>query len=177
MKRTNTTTRWAVGTLAVVAIALSVDSVQRTRDEYDGARAAPRVIRRQLDAFNRGDYPAAYACAAPEIQAQFPLPDFRRMVEDGYPQIARSRSAVIGPPEVRGRQVSIPVTVTGRDGVTVQVVYLMRHEPEGWRVAGVAGQSPPGPRPDPGKPGPGEKDREAQETVRAPLMGSRMHVG
>src|SRR5215210_5453928 len=88
----SSSTRWAIGTLAVVAIAISLDSLRRTRDDFDGARAAPRVVRRQLDAFNRDDYRAAYRVAAPEIQAQFPLAEFRRMVESGYPQIARSRS-------------------------------------------------------------------------------------
>src|SRR4051812_48946911 len=54
----SSSTRWAIGTLAVVAIAISLDTLRRTRDDFDGARAAPRVVRRQLDAFNRGDYRA-----------------------------------------------------------------------------------------------------------------------
>jgi hypothetical protein len=177
MRRMNTGTRWAVGTLALVAIALSVDSVQRTRDEFDGAGAAPKVIRRQLDAFNRGDYRAAYQCAAPEIQEQFPLADFRRMVENGYPQIARSRSATFGEPEVRGRRVNVPVTVTGQDGVTVEVTYIMRHEPEGWRVAGVVGQQPAGPPPVRKRPKPTGKDQKPQEMVRGLSPERRTDAG
>jgi hypothetical protein len=140
--------RTAVGTAAVVAIALSLVSLQRTRDEYDAERATRAAIRGQLDAFNRKDYRAAYRFAAPEIQERFPLPEFRRMVERGYPQIVRSRSASFGRPQVHGDTVAVPVTVTGQDGVTVRVTYLMRHERDGWRVAGVDGEGPPG-RPAP----------------------------
>src|SRR5262245_60682149 len=89
-------TRTAIGTAAVVAIALSVVSMRRTWDEYDAERATRAAIRGQLDAFNRNDYRAAYRFAAPEIQERFPLPEFRRMVMRGYPQIARSRSAAFG---------------------------------------------------------------------------------
>jgi hypothetical protein len=177
MRQMSTGTRWATGTLAVVAIALSVDSLVRTRDEFDGGAAAPKVIRRQLDAFNRGDYRAAYQCAAPEIQEQFSLPDFRRMVEAGYPQIAHSRSATFGRAEARGHQVSIPVTVTGKDGVTVEVVYIMRHESGGWRVAGVVGDRPPGPPPGRKQRAPAGKDRGRQETVQNPSTGNQASDG
>jgi Domain of unknown function (DUF4864) len=143
--------RTAIGTAAVVAIALSFVSLRRTWDEYDAERATRAAIRGQLDAFNRNDYRAAYRFAAPEIQERFPLPEFRRMVARGYPQIAQSRSASFGRPQIHGDTVAVPVTVTGKDGVTVHVTYLMRHERGGWRVAGVDGGSPPG------RPGPEEK--------------------
>jgi Domain of unknown function (DUF4864) len=140
--------RTAIGTAAVVAIALSFVSLRRTWDEFDAERATRAAIRGQLDAFNRKDYRAAYRFAAPEIQEQFPLPEFRRMVERGYPQIARSRSASFGRPVAHGDAVAVPVTVTGQDGVTVHVTYMMRHERGGWRVAGVDGGHPSG-RPAP----------------------------
>src|SRR5260370_31522533 len=143
MKR-GTELRWAAGTLAVVAIALSVDSLRRTRDDFDAMRAPVKAIRGQLSAFNRSDYRAAYQFAAPEIQAQFPLPAFQAMVERGYPQIAHSHSAAFGSPAIRGDDVAVPVTITGQDGVTVHVGYLMRHERNGWRVGGVEGGALPG---------------------------------
>jgi Domain of unknown function (DUF4864) len=151
--------RTAIGTAAVVAIALSWVSLRRTWDEFDAERATRAAIRGQLDAFNRSDYRAAYRFAAPEIQEQFPLPEFRRMVERGYPQIARSRSASFGRPAVHGDTVAVPVTVTGQDGVTVHVTYLMRHEPGGWRVAGVDDGRPTG------RPGPSQEKPEGD--VRA----------
>jgi uncharacterized protein DUF4864 len=163
MKR-GTQFRWAVGTLAVVAIALSVDSLRRTRDDFDAMRAPVKAIRGQLSAVNRSDYRAAYRFAAPEIQAQFPLPAFQAMVERGYPQIAHSRSAAFGSPDVRGDTVAVPVTITGRDGVTVHVVYLMRHEQNGWRVAGVEGGALPGGPTPPAKRSPVDDSRKMQQT-------------
>src|SRR6266542_7105622 len=160
----SSSTRWAIGTLAVVAIAVSLDSLRRTRDDFDGARAAQRVVRRQLDAFNRGDYRAAYRFAAPEIQAQFPLPEFRRMVESGYPQIARSRSASFSPAQVHGDQAEVPVAVTGQDGVTVRVLYMLRHDPHGWRVSGVSSEHPIGGGTPP-KPAAPARAREAAESA------------
>jgi hypothetical protein len=134
---------------AILAIGWSVGSLRRSWDEVDAARATRVVIRRQLDAFNRNDYRAAYEFAAPEIQERFPLPDFRKMVRDGYPQIARSRSAEFGTPEVHGSEAAVPLTVTGKDGVTVRVIYHMRRERGRWRVAGVEDgrprRTPPGP--------------------------------
>ena len=163
MKR-GTQLRWAAGTLAVVAIALSVDSLRRTRDDFDAMRAPVMAIRGQLSAFSRSDYRAAYRFAAPEIQARFPLPAFQAMVERGYPQIAHSHSAAFGSPDIRGDVVAVPVTITGRDGVTVHVVYLMRHERNGWRVAGVEGGNRPGGPAPPAKRSPVDDSRKMQQT-------------
>jgi hypothetical protein len=128
--------RAAIGT-AAVAIALSVDSLRRSRDDVDATQTTRAVIQGQLDAFNRGDYRAAYRFAAPEIQAQFPLPEFRRMVREGYAPIARSRSASFGPPEVHGDTALVPVTITGQDGASTRYVYSLRRERTGWRITGV----------------------------------------
>jgi hypothetical protein len=142
--------RAAVGTAAALAIALSIASIRRQGEEADAARGAREVIRQQLDAFNRNDFSAAYRHAAPEIREQFPLPQFRRMVTEGYPQIARSRAAEFGEPRFRGDVVAVPVEVTGEDGVTTQALYLMRRVKDRWRVAGVEagppGASPPLPQ-------------------------------
>jgi hypothetical protein len=129
--------RWAVGTLAVVTIALSIDSIRRTRTEFDAMHAPLVVIRHQLAAFSHNDYPTAYRCAAPEIQAQFPLSQFRRMVEQGYPQIAHARSASLGTPAIHGDTVIVPVSVTSAEGGAAFCLYAMRHYESGWRVAGV----------------------------------------
>jgi Domain of unknown function (DUF4864) len=131
--------RWAVGTLAAVAMALSIDSVWRTRGDLDAVHSPQKVIRRQLDAFNRDDYGTAYRFAAPEIQAQFSLPQFQQMVQQGYPQVAHSRSAEFGPPEREQDTVVVPLTVTGRNGVIGHYLYVMRREKGEWRVAGVEG--------------------------------------
>lgn len=135
--RHSSSTRWAVGTLAVVAIALTVDSIRRTRADYDAARAPQIAVRGQLEAFKRGDYRAAYRYAAPEIQQLFPIADFRRMVEQGFHELAHWKQLSLGAPDLHGSQVAVPVTVTPDAGVPAHFVYLLRHDPGGWRVAGV----------------------------------------
>src|SRR5689334_21250493 len=135
--RHTSSTRWAVGTLAVVAIALSVDSLRRTRADFDATRAPQIVVRGQLAALKRGDYRAAYRYAAPEIQEMYPIADFRRMVEGGYHELTHWKQLSLGPPDVHGNQVAVPVTVTPDDGALAHFVYIVRHEPGGWRVAGV----------------------------------------
>lgn len=141
--------RWAAGTLAIVAIALAVDSLRRPHDGFDGQRAPQRVIRRQLDAFNRDDYRAAYRFASSGMREQFPLRAFRRMVEDGYPQIAHSQQASLGPSLGKGGAVVVPVKLTGKDGVLMHYLYFMQHEEGGWHVAGVEGDHRSGTGPAP----------------------------
>jgi hypothetical protein len=136
--------RMAIGTLAVVAIALSVDSVRRTRHELATARTATRAIRSQLDAFNRNDYGEAFHFASPELREHFTLPEFRQMVERGFPRIAHSRKAVFDAAVVRGDMAMVPVTVTGQDGLETRYVYEMHREGSGWRVAGVGEPEGPG---------------------------------
>lgn len=50
------------------------------------------TITRQLNAMNRGDEAAAFAIASPMIQGMFlDAPTFMRMVQQGFPQVYRSR--------------------------------------------------------------------------------------
>jgi hypothetical protein len=129
--------RWVVGTLAIVAIALSVDSLRRTQRDFDAARAPQLAIRGQLTAFKRSDFPAAYRFAAPAIQEMYPLADFCRMVEDGFPELTHWRQLSLGASDVHGDTVAVPIAVSPERGASVHFVYWMRHEPGGWRVAGV----------------------------------------
>lgn len=51
------------------------------------------TITRQLEAMRAGDIDAAFARAAPSIQAMFQSPqNFMRMVQQGFPQIMQSRA-------------------------------------------------------------------------------------
>ena len=140
--RRSSSARWAIGTLAIVAIALSLDSIRRTERDYDATRGPRLAIRGQLSAFQRGDYGAAYRFAASEIRQQLPLSDFRRMVEAGYPELARWSRLSLGPSQRRGDTVGVPVSVTGKAGTLTHFVYWMQHEAGGWRVAGVERDHP-----------------------------------
>ena len=67
----------------------------------------------------------------------YPLPDFRRIVEEGFPELAQWRQLSLGASSVHGDTVTVPVVVTPKQGAPAHFVYWMRHEATGWRVAGV----------------------------------------
>jgi Domain of unknown function (DUF4864) len=96
-----------------------------------------RIINSQLSAFRKGDYAGAYAFADSALQAQVSPAVFERMVKSGYPAIARSRSASFGVSLDNGAEAIVTVGVMSQSGHLLQYHYLMRHEPNGWRISGV----------------------------------------
>ena len=104
-------------------------------------RAVDRVVGRQLAAFAAGDVKAAYALASESFRAEVDLQSFVAIIESGYPEVADSSSYVIA--ECRQPEAGVAlalVSVTGRSGRTVDMVYRLVRQPVGWRVDGA---SPP----------------------------------
>jgi hypothetical protein len=105
------------------------------------AEAAGRVVMQQLDAFRRDDFEAAFAFASAEIHDLFDRPRFEAMVRGGYPEIARSVSALIGR-ATRGPngRLYLAVRVRGANGQSIEAVYEMLLENGQWRINGVVTQ-------------------------------------
>jgi len=102
------------------------------------AEAAGRIVMQQLDAFRRDDFDTAFGFASAEIHELFDRPRFEAMVRTGYPEIARSVSAVIdGSEHGPGGRLYLLVRVRGANGQTVQAVYEMLLEDGQWRINGV----------------------------------------
>jgi len=76
---------------------LTASAVAPTHGQPE-VQEAMDTVERQLEAFRRDDYAAAYTHASAEIQAFFDLPAFERMVRTGYPEIARSARASLVEP-------------------------------------------------------------------------------
>jgi hypothetical protein len=109
------------------------------------AKAAAEPIMRQLEAFRRDDYAAAYAFASEEIQGMFDRGAFERMVKGGYPEIARSAFALVAESRVApDGHAYLRVKVRGANGNSIEAVYDMVWEGGRWRINGVVA------RPDPG---------------------------
>ena len=103
-----------------------------------GNRAAAEPIMKQLDAFKRDDYDAAYGFASAEIRQMFDRRAFERMVKTGYPEIARSSFALVGETEERADgHVLVKVKIRGANGNGIEALYEMVKEPDGWRINGV----------------------------------------
>lgn len=101
-------------------------------------QAIREVIEEQLSAFQRDDAEAAFAQAAPNIQAMFQTPEvFMRMVRGGYQAVYRPRQVefrdiidIDGAPTQR-------VFVIGPDGVPVIALYPMQKQTDGtWKIGG-----------------------------------------
>lgn len=100
--------------------------------------AAGRVVLQQLEAFRRDDYDAAFRFASAEIHELFDRARFEAMVRGGYPEIARSHSAVIdGSERGPGGRLYLFVRVRGVNGRGVEAVYEMVREDGNWRINGV----------------------------------------
>jgi ketosteroid isomerase-like protein len=95
------------------------------------------AVRGQLEAFRKGDFAAAYQFAAPNIQAQFPLPEFETMVRRGYPVIARNVDAIFGLTLEDGSRAAVTVRVIGPGQLTVAFRYMLEFIEGRWRIVGV----------------------------------------
>lgn len=95
------------------------------------------VVESQFTAFRDGDYARAYSFAAPEIQQQYDVAAFERMVKDGYPVIAYWRAVSFGEVEDNGHEAVAVISVQGRGGRTRFFRYLFIREANEWRIKGV----------------------------------------
>lgn len=123
--------------LAALAAALVVAGTAAAQSR-PVAHPAVETVMRQLDAFRQGDYDTAYSFASRTIHELFDRAGFERMVSGGYPEIARSLSAVVQRAEdAPNGHVYLFVTVYGANGKSVEAIYEMVHEDDRWKINGV----------------------------------------
>lgn len=126
----------AVG--AVVIAATLAAPAQAQEDEAALVRAATEPVMRQLEAFRQGDFDTAYTFAAAKVRELFDRAAFEQMVRGGYPEIARSVSAVVAEARVvTDTTVYLRLRIGGANGQAVEAVYEMVREERGWRINGV----------------------------------------
>lgn len=107
-------------------------------DPVEGSR---HVIEQQIEAFLKDDAAAAYAFAAPAIQARYPDKEsFFAMVKKSYQPVyhpgnyAFGRSKTIGD----GGMILHEVLIEGQDGKDWKAVYQLLRQPDGsYRIGGV----------------------------------------
>jgi hypothetical protein len=127
-------TRWRLG-LVVMLLARAASAAAQADPD---AEAAGRIVMQQLDAFRRDDFDTAFGFASAEIHELFDRPRFEAMVRTGYPEIARSVSAIIdGSERGPGGRLYLLVRVRGANGQGLQAVYEMVLEHGHWRINGV----------------------------------------
>jgi|GEM_PF-158888 len=127
-----------VGLLALLALVLSV--LPGHAEKPAGIASARSVIERQIEAFRADDGPAAYAHAAPTVQALFPSPAaFMQMVRRGYAPVYRPTHYRFEPARIETPDRLVqPVRIEWRGGPPVIAVYLMGRQAGGdWKIEGV----------------------------------------
>ncbi len=123
--------------LAVVLAALFGASIAAAQ-QSDVAKVAAESIMKQLEAFRRDDYDAAYVFASADVKQLFDRRAFERMVKDGYPEIARSTSAAVARAEVApDGDVYVHLRIRGANGSGIEALYQMVRERDGWKINSV----------------------------------------
>jgi len=124
---------------AFVWAALVAVPAQGARAQSVPDPAITQVIETQLRAFALGDRQAAYAQAAPTIQAMFPNAGiFMEMVKRGYsPLIAPKATDFLAPEPAPGGRVEQRMALVDADGRSWIAVYTMERQDDGaWKIAG-----------------------------------------
>ncbi len=124
--------------LVLTALLLALGPVAATPQSDADVKDAGSIVLQQLEAFRRDDFETAFGFASAEIHQLFDRARFEQMVRAGYPEIARSASAVIdGVERADGRRLYLFVRVRGTNGRVVEAVYEMVLENGRWRINGV----------------------------------------
>ena len=130
--------------LVAVVFALTLDVAAARAQPAPDVRAASEPALRQLEAFNRNDYDAAYAFASSEIRQLFDRAAFERMVKGGYPEIAASARVRIAEHRVAPNgHVFLLLKILGANGRHIEAVYEMVLESDVWKINGVVAQPDP----------------------------------
>ena len=123
--------------LAVIA-AILAGATAASAQPAEVAKAAAEPVMKQLEAFRRDDYDAAYVFASGEIKQMFDRLAFERMVKEGYPEIARSTSAAVSRTEMGpDGDVFVQLKIRGANGTGIEALYQMVPERDGWKINSV----------------------------------------
>ncbi len=136
----------ATGLLTLPLAAGAQAAAAKVRAAKPAERAsAIASVQSQLKAFDRDDYKSAVTYQSAGLRRSFGSPaQFRAMITQAYPQFAHSKSITFGPAQCdpAGVHLTLPATVTGKDGVTVHALYLLVREGKMYHVEGVGGGMP-----------------------------------
>jgi hypothetical protein len=102
------------------------------------AKAAAVPVVKQLEAFRRNDFDAAFTFASGMIQGRFDRRNFEVMVRSGYPEIAQSTFAAVTKTELETPGLAyVTVKIRGANGQSIEALYEMVWEDD-WKINGVA---------------------------------------
>lgn len=123
---------------ALLTLAFLLPPPASAQDRIDATR---QIIERQIEAFLKDDAAAAYAFAAPGIQARYPDKDsFFAMVKKSYQPVYKPGNYAFGRSKTvdDGAMILHELLIEGRDGKDWKAVYQLLRQPDGsYRIGGV----------------------------------------
>ena len=123
---------------ALFTLAFLLPPPALAQDRIDATR---QIIERQIEAFLKDDAEAAYAFAAPGIQARYPDKDsFFAMVKKSYQPVYKPGNYAFGRSKTvdDGAMILHELLIEGRDGKDWKAVYQLLRQPDGsYRIGGV----------------------------------------
>ena len=114
--------------ILLVALLIGVSAPTRAADDV---AAAQKVIRSQLEAFDRDDAAAAYSPAAPALQEVFPQDVFMAMVRGSYAPVYRHKSFEFGEARIADGKIAQRVRIVDAEGVPWEALYTLELQPDG----------------------------------------------
>jgi hypothetical protein len=129
-------TRW-LPLVASIAVTCHGWAEEMKPSEPKVKEALQSIVQKQLAAFRKNDFAAAYVFADDGIKTQFPLEAFAKMVKGGYPEIAKSASESFGITTDNGVDAVVIVRVVGDNKHAATFRYVLKFADKVWRVAGV----------------------------------------
>jgi len=129
---------WLGAFRALTALTLVLVAAVAEAQPRPEVAAATAVVMGQLEAFRQGHFDTAYSLASETIHDLFDRSTFEAMVRGGYPEIARSSSAVVIEGDVGpDGHVYLKLTILGANGHSVDAIYELVREGAAWRINGV----------------------------------------
>ena len=127
---------------ALFSLALfAVLAVPLTAIAEDAVEGSKNIIEKQIEAFLNDDAEAAYAFAAPGIQARYPDKDaFFAMVKKSYGPVYHPGNFAFGRSKniENGGMILHEVLIEGEDGKDWKAVYQLLRQPDGgYKIGGV----------------------------------------
>ena len=105
--------------------------------EHDKAEIR-QIVEKQLQAFQKDDFIAAFSFASPSIQQQFGSWDnFKQMVKNSYQAVYRPRSVMFGQFILVDNFPAQTLTIMDSHGSIVKATYVMQQQSDfSWRIHG-----------------------------------------
>jgi putative lipoic acid-binding regulatory protein len=120
--------------LRVLALAALLAAAAASPAPAGSLDEAGALVLRQIDALRRHDFATAYGFASRELRRNFSRGEFEWMLRRAHPEVADSTFASVVRTHESGGFVYVTVKVRGRNGESVEALYEMVHEADGWRV-------------------------------------------